>query len=309
MKTTCLINNYNYAQFLSAAIESVLNQSVKFDEIVIVDDGSTDKSCEFLKQKESEHPSIKLVLKEKNEGQLSCFNAGFLASTGDIIFFLDADDSYKPNYLENALAFYKKNNQCDFLYCGYEKFGSAKGIVNTFDEDRNLSRSVLLTLFSQKWIGDKTSTLSMTQRTLSQFLPITPVTFWRVRADACLVFGSSLVGAKKFYMHGAYINYRLHSSNNYHGKQRNASVKRNTAYYDYRLGRASLFSHIESQMNYDKRTLSKLAHLEFLSIGMPYLEDLKLYINLVLGLNIFFVHKVKMILVMLKHYVSRRHMS
>ena len=45
MKTTCLINNYNYANFLPEAIGSAVNQSVKFDEIIIVDDASTDNSA------------------------------------------------------------------------------------------------------------------------------------------------------------------------------------------------------------------------------------------------------------------------
>ncbi|MBE8965850.1 glycosyltransferase family 2 protein, partial [Nostocales cyanobacterium LEGE 12452] len=44
IRTSCLINNYNYAPFLSEAIDSALNQTVKFDEIIIVDDASTDNS-------------------------------------------------------------------------------------------------------------------------------------------------------------------------------------------------------------------------------------------------------------------------
>ena len=49
MKTTCIINNYNYAQYVEAAIQSVLDQTVAFDEIVVVDSGSTDNTLEIAR--------------------------------------------------------------------------------------------------------------------------------------------------------------------------------------------------------------------------------------------------------------------
>ena len=114
MKTTCLINNYNYGHYLAEAVNSVLNQTVKFDEIIIVDDASTDNSQETIAQLTRE-TNIKYIFKPKNQGQLSSFNEGFLAAMGDIIFFLDADDIYDSQYLEKSLDFYKKYSECDFL--------------------------------------------------------------------------------------------------------------------------------------------------------------------------------------------------
>ncbi|MEH2075718.1 MAG: glycosyltransferase family A protein, partial [Nostoc sp.] len=120
IKTSCLINNYNYAEFLSEAIDSALNQTIKFDEIIIVDDASTDNSVEVI-TKFTQLANVKSILKEKNQGQLSSFNEGFLAATGDIIFFLDADDIYEPQYLETTLNFYNRRNECDFIFCAYKK--------------------------------------------------------------------------------------------------------------------------------------------------------------------------------------------
>ena len=86
IKTTCLINNYNYAHFVSEAINSALNQSIKFDEIIVVDDASTDNSAkiiiELAKQK-----NIKYILKDKNQGQLSSFNEGFGCDWRFALFF------------------------------------------------------------------------------------------------------------------------------------------------------------------------------------------------------------------------------
>lgn len=86
------INNYNYARFLPEAIESALNQTYPHVEVIVVDDGSTDNSKEIIT---NYGDKIIPVFKE-NGGQASAFNAGFAASRGDIICFLDADDLFVP---------------------------------------------------------------------------------------------------------------------------------------------------------------------------------------------------------------------
>lgn len=87
-----LINNYNYGRFISEAIDSALSQTYPHVEVIVVDDGSTDNSHEIIKNYKDK---IIPVLKE-NGGQASAFNAGFAASKGDIICFLDADDTFVP---------------------------------------------------------------------------------------------------------------------------------------------------------------------------------------------------------------------
>lgn len=86
------INNYNYARFLPEAIDSALNQTYPHVEVIVVDDGSTDHSQEIIT---NYGDKIIPVFKE-NGGQASAFNAGFAASRGDIICFLDADDIFVP---------------------------------------------------------------------------------------------------------------------------------------------------------------------------------------------------------------------
>jgi glycosyltransferase involved in cell wall biosynthesis len=87
-----VIDNYNYGQFLRDAINSALNQSYANIEIILVDDGSTDDSREIIA---SYGDKILPVLKE-NGGQASAFNAGFDASSGELICFLDSDDILMP---------------------------------------------------------------------------------------------------------------------------------------------------------------------------------------------------------------------
>ena len=100
-----LINNYNYRQFLSEAIESALNQTYRNIEVVVVDDGSTDDSREVLAQYDGR---IVTVLK-RNGGQASAFNAGFQASRGEIVCFLDADDWFAPDKVATVVATFACN--------------------------------------------------------------------------------------------------------------------------------------------------------------------------------------------------------
>ena len=95
-----IINNYNYADYLSQAIESALQQSYSPKEILVVDDGSTDSSPEVIARYRSK---IVPVFKT-NGGQASALNAGYAASCGDLLLFLDADDVLLPNALANVVA-------------------------------------------------------------------------------------------------------------------------------------------------------------------------------------------------------------
>jgi glycosyltransferase involved in cell wall biosynthesis len=94
-----VINNYNYAPFLRAAIDSALAQDHAGTEVIVVDDGSTDASGEIIA---SCRDKIIPVLKA-NGGQASAFNAGFAASRGEVIIFLDADDTLLPTAAATAL--------------------------------------------------------------------------------------------------------------------------------------------------------------------------------------------------------------
>jgi glycosyltransferase involved in cell wall biosynthesis len=93
-----IIDNFNYARFLRAAIDSALAQTYAHKEVIVVDDGSTDISRDIIGQYGDR---IRSVLKA-NGGQASALNAGFGASRGDIIVFLDSDDILLSDCVGNA---------------------------------------------------------------------------------------------------------------------------------------------------------------------------------------------------------------
>lgn len=98
MHVSIVINNYNYGRFIGAAIKSALAQSHANTEVIVVDDGSSDESREVI----STFANITPVLK-KNGGQASAFTAGVRASQGDVVLFLDADDTLLPHACEKAV--------------------------------------------------------------------------------------------------------------------------------------------------------------------------------------------------------------
>lgn len=87
-----VINNFNYARYLTDAIDSALEQSHPSVEIIVVDDGSTDSSRSVIA---SYGRRVKGILKA-NGGQASCFNVGIRAAKGEVVLFLDADDRLRP---------------------------------------------------------------------------------------------------------------------------------------------------------------------------------------------------------------------
>ncbi|MDJ0593517.1 MAG: glycosyltransferase [Pleurocapsa sp. MO_226.B13] len=95
-----IICNYNYGRFISQAIDSVLNQTYKNFELIVVDDGSTDNSRQVI---ESYNTQI-IALFQKNAGQGAAFNTGIAEAKGELICFLDSDDYYREDKLEKVVA-------------------------------------------------------------------------------------------------------------------------------------------------------------------------------------------------------------
>lgn len=91
-----IINNYNYAQYIEACIESVFAQTYKNYELIVVDDGSTDHSCAIIDR----YADQLIAIRKENGGQGSAYNVGFAQASGDLVLFLDADDLLLPHALE-----------------------------------------------------------------------------------------------------------------------------------------------------------------------------------------------------------------
>ena len=101
---------YRQAYFLPEAVESVLAQTHLDREIIVVDDGSPDHTSEVVQR----YPTVKCV-RQQNQGLAGARNAGFRASTGNYVVFLDADDRLTPNALEAHLGCFAKSPESGFV--------------------------------------------------------------------------------------------------------------------------------------------------------------------------------------------------
>jgi glycosyltransferase involved in cell wall biosynthesis len=298
MRTCCLINHFNYGRYVGEALDSALAQTVAFDEIVVVDDGSTDGSRDTLAKLCSSRERVRFLPKG-NGGQLSCFNAGFGASGADLFFFLDADDVYENNWLEEALKVYRREPSVDYVFCNHRRFGEDDPGEAVTEPDRDLGYSLVLTWFRRKWIGGPTSCISAHRRILEKILPLPCEEDWRTRADDCLVFGSSLAGARKYRLGAPLVRYRMHEAN--------LLARRDyDKYADYRRRVAlnRFFEHMFRRMGYGGR-LAEMTHREFRTIQSPDRETYKLYRRIALRSGASLYRICAMVLSMMAYYYFR----
>lgn len=110
-----VITCYNHGKYLAEAIESVLSQTYKSVEIVVVDDGSIDNTKEVAKR----YPGVKYVY-QKNQGLSAARNTGIDHSSGEYIVFLDADDWFLPGALKTNVEYLKRDPGIAFVSGSYE---------------------------------------------------------------------------------------------------------------------------------------------------------------------------------------------
>jgi len=120
-KVSIIIPMYNYGQYLTEALESVVNQGVKAHEIICVSDGAIDNSVEIAKEFQVKHPDQNIIILEKENGGLaSARNAGVKLSTGKYFMSFDSDDIMKPDCIKEHL---KLADEKSIVTCGLMAFG------------------------------------------------------------------------------------------------------------------------------------------------------------------------------------------
>jgi glycosyltransferase involved in cell wall biosynthesis len=275
MRSSCLISCYNYRNYVGEAVHSALEQTLPFDRIVVVDDGSTDGSANWLAQEFGHLPHVKIIRKQ-NGGQLSCFHAGLPELDGDAVFFLDADDRYPSEYHQTAAAVYRARPEIDCVIAARRFFGQPGRLrQHHTGPSRELGFSVAATLLDQQWIGGSTSCLSMRSSLLQQLLPYPHEPHWRTRADDVLVYGSSIMGSRKFYLAEAEIEYRLHEHNVFARRRLQAGQK-----LLHGLAVHQLLSWYAAQAERDVRRLSGLVHQEFRTKERPTWHEYRRYMRM-----------------------------
>jgi len=121
---------FNGKEFLEESVKSVLNQTYKKVEHIIVDGGSTDGTLEILKKYASKYPGRIRFISEPDKGTGDAWNKGWKMAKGDIFGWLGSDDMFEPDAISAVVAFFKLNPDAYFVFGNY----------NVIDDDGKVIR-------------------------------------------------------------------------------------------------------------------------------------------------------------------------
>jgi glycosyltransferase involved in cell wall biosynthesis len=193
-----IITNYNYGSYVAESIHSVLNQTYKKIELIIINDGSKDNSDEVIRSIISKYKNSNIkYINRSNKGIVYTRNEGIKVASGKYITYLDADDYFNKDYIAESYKIAKKYN-ADVVYPNWHFVGDWLGRPNTdFPE------------FEKKLL--QLQLLHCTPASLIKKAAIKNHLFEieKVAEDWDFFIGLSLDGAKFKLAKNNYINYRI----------------------------------------------------------------------------------------------------
>ena len=128
-KVTVIVTVYNLEDYIEECLLSLINQIYKNIEIIVINDGSTDTSCEKIKELSENDKRITLVNKE-NGGVSSARNSGLDIATGSYIMFVDGDDVLSPEAIKECVDVFSKDKDVDAVFFECEKFTNTPILSN-----------------------------------------------------------------------------------------------------------------------------------------------------------------------------------
>jgi glycosyltransferase involved in cell wall biosynthesis len=167
-----IVANYNYASYLSDAIESVFKQTYSNWELIICDDGSTDESVEIARRFELRDPRVRVLVKE-NGGQVSAWNAAYPHCEGEVFCFLDSDDAFDSRKLESIIFAFRRESEVGLVYHRFRYVDDQMNPLDLYGPDE----------FPSGWLADaalasgqgfvsKTSDFAIRREVLELFTPL-----------------------------------------------------------------------------------------------------------------------------------------
>jgi glycosyltransferase involved in cell wall biosynthesis len=266
-----IVTSYNYRDFVIEAVQSALAQSRKPVQVIVVDDGSTDGSDVLLREHFENDDRVRLIF-GSNGGQLEAFQRGVARVEADVVCFLDSDDRWAQDYLARLGELYDQRRDVDFVFTDMKHFGEENKVVGFHRHAVDLGYTAVITYALTRWYGAPTSALSMRESWAKKVLDV-PDSFrdtWRLSADNCLVFGASVLGARKYYLPTGCVDYRIHGKN---GWWSNRSA---TLAYTNRLRSRGLIGHYARVAGLDESCI-ELSKLEYKTKPDPLWAETKRY--------------------------------
>lgn len=124
MKISVVLTTYNGEKYLMPQLQSIAEQSVPADEVLIFDDGSKDSTCSLVNGfiEENGLSAWSLIVNEKNKGWQRNFMEGIAQACGDIVLLADQDDIWHTDKIRVMRSVFEKEPDAELVVCAYEKF-------------------------------------------------------------------------------------------------------------------------------------------------------------------------------------------
>lgn len=252
-----VVDSYNYGEYLSAAIASACAQTHPRVNVIVVDDGSTDGSRAILERCRDE---VTVLLKE-NGGQASALNVGFEACEGDVLIFLDADDTLEPTAAAAVAAAFAADPEAvkvQFRTEVIDAEGRPTGRLKPADHlplpGGDVRAAELAYPYDLVWMA--TSANAFRTAALRRIMPM-PEEPFKSCADWYLVHLTALLG-RVVSLPQALGAYRLHGANSYEPQTADLDLDhvRETIHYSEATSRALLDLAAELDLPHPRQILS-----------------------------------------------------
>lgn len=142
-KVSIIVPIYNASKYLSICVDSIVAQTYRNIEIIVVDDKSTDKSVALLKKYKQKFKNFKLITLKKNQGVSHARNVGIEAATGDYFFFIDSDDFIDKDTINKMVKVAKEYN-ADVVDIERIMWYKRESKILTFMETKKLKDNMIL---------------------------------------------------------------------------------------------------------------------------------------------------------------------
>jgi len=211
-----VVDNFNYARFVGAAIDSALAQTYPRIEVIVVDDGSTDDSRAVI----GGYVGKITAIFQDNRGQSGAFNTGFAAARGDIVLFLDADDLLEPEAAAEIVASWRPETaKIQFCLATIDAEGRfTGGVFPNYPPQLGPQTVLRETLRTALYPCPPTSGNAYSRAFLDEVMPVPPV---HAGADGPLNTLAPLYGAVVT-LNRTLGRYRVHGAND--GAQRDLAA-------------------------------------------------------------------------------------
>ena len=172
-----VIPTYNNAQFLPEALDSLLSQTFRSLELIVVDDGSTDDTVDVLKP----YAGLLRYIRKENGGPASARNAGIKHARGELIAFQDADDTWLPEKLQLQVDYLREHPEVGVVFSGSVFFGTETRQSDCLKQRFNVNSGMMF----DRLLHD-------------HFVGMSSVVIRRSCLDEIGLFDESLIGAEDY---------------------------------------------------------------------------------------------------------------